>query len=273
MLLGFAAVNTGNNLLYLMVSAFFGFMAVSGLVGQQNLRKLSLRVLAADDLFAQLPGRVEVELTNQRRWLPAFLINLTSGDASALVAVLAPGQSCRRFLPVVMPERGYQQLSAIQIYSCFPINFFVRSRLMPGKRRLLVFPRPISSALPGGQYQDQPARQLELSQPGIDGELRSIDSYRQSDPLKSIHWKLSARHDDFRVKRQNQLGAPSLLLNLDEFSGSLEERLGMCAYLVSRLIAQQRAVGLKLDHQIIDPASGRQQRLKLLTELALYGRR
>ena len=37
LLLGFAAVNTGNNLLYLLVSALLGFMAVSGILGRLNL--------------------------------------------------------------------------------------------------------------------------------------------------------------------------------------------------------------------------------------------
>jgi len=36
-LIGFAAVNTGNNLLYLLVSALLGFMAVSGVLGKWNL--------------------------------------------------------------------------------------------------------------------------------------------------------------------------------------------------------------------------------------------
>jgi len=40
LLLGFAAVNTGNNLLYLLVSALLGFMAVSGVLGKWNLSRL-----------------------------------------------------------------------------------------------------------------------------------------------------------------------------------------------------------------------------------------
>ncbi len=51
LLLGFAAVNTGNNLLYLLVSALLGFMAVSGILGRWNLARLSLRCLPPDELF------------------------------------------------------------------------------------------------------------------------------------------------------------------------------------------------------------------------------
>ena len=55
LLLGFAAVNTGNNLLYLLVSALLGFMAVSGWLGQQNLRSLSLRLVLPQEIFVGQP--------------------------------------------------------------------------------------------------------------------------------------------------------------------------------------------------------------------------
>lgn len=271
-MLGFAAVNTGNNLLYLMVSALLGFMAISGLLGQQNLQRLEVQVLPAEALFARLPGQVEIELLNRRRWLPAFLISVEIGDGKTLVPLLASGQRQRQGVSLTFPARGYQPLPSVWVRSCFPINFFVRSRLLPARQQLLIFPQPLAAPLPFGAGENEQARRLEMPQPGIDGELRSIDSYHENDPLKAIHWKLSARHDELRVKRQTRLGAPSLLLKLDDFSGSLEERLGQCTYLVNRLIAQQRAVGLQTD-RLLSPASGRRQRLKLLTELALYGRR
>lgn len=273
LLLGFAAVNTGNNLLYLMVSALLGFMAVSGLLGQQNLQRLAVRVLPADDIFATLPTRVEVELDHQGRWLPACLISVEMAEGSTLFPLLAAGRRQRQTLSLVLPERGYQSLPPVWIRSCFPINFFVRSRLLPIEQQLLVFPQPRATNLPVSNADSSQARQFEMAQPGIDGELRSIDTYSPSDPLRSIHWKLSARHDDYKVKRQNRLGAPSLRLNLQDFSGSLEERIGQCTFLINQLILQQRAVGLQLDEQLLPAGTGRTQRLKLLTELALYGRR
>jgi uncharacterized protein (DUF58 family) len=271
LLLGFAAVNTGNNLLYLMVSALLGFMAVSGLLGQQNLQRLEVKVLPAGDVYATHPSPVEIELVNNRRWLPAFLVMVKLGDDFTLFPLLAAGRRQRQTLSLVLPVRGYQPLPTIWVYSCFPINLFVRSRSLQQSQELLVFPCPQVAALPHAAGAGQYARRMELAQPGIDGELRSIDTYCDADPLKAIHWKLSARHDDYKVKRQNRLGAPSLLLDLADFNGSLEGRIGQCAYLVNELIHQQRAVGLRLDDQLYLPGHGRSHRLKLLTELALYG--
>jgi hypothetical protein len=75
------------------------------------------------------------------------------------------------------------------------------------------------------------------------------------------------------VKRLNRLGEPSLLLNFETFSGDLESRLGQCTFLINQLIRLQRAVGLQLGEHKFLPETGRNHRLKLLTELALYGRR
>ena len=48
-MLGFAAVNTGNNLLYLLVSALLGFMSVSGVLGKWNLGRVEVRYLPPDE--------------------------------------------------------------------------------------------------------------------------------------------------------------------------------------------------------------------------------
>lgn len=272
-MLGFAAVNTGNNLLYLLVSALLGFMAVSGLLGQQNLLRLEVSIFPVADLFAGNPTPVAVELHNRRRWLPAFLIRVELAEGATLFPLLAAGRSQRQNLTLTLSERGYFALPPVHIVSCFPINFFVRSRIQEQEQQLLVFPQPLVVRLPAGAGDGCHARREDLPQPGIDGELRNIDSYRDSDPIKSIHWKLSARHDEYKVKRQHRLGAPSLLLDLDEFRGPLEERLSHCAFLVDQYGRQQRSVGLRLGKQLFAPGHGTAHRYKLLTELALYGRR
>lgn len=256
-----------------MVSALLGFMAVSGILGQRNLKSLRIKVFPVDDVFAKLPARLEVELENCRRWLPAFLISVEVGSGHVLVPILAPGKRQRSPLTLVLPSRGYQPLPPVWVRSCFPINFFYRSRVLELNQELLVFPQPLKALMPYAEGESQQARVYDVSQPGVDGELRSIDSYQQSDPLKSIHWKHSARHDEYKVKRLNRLGEPSLMLNFNDFNGELETRLGKCTFLVNQLIEQHRAVGLKLGKQILHPGTGRNQRTKLLTELALYGRR
>lgn len=272
LLLGFAAVNTGNNLLYLMVSALLGFMAISGLLGQQNLQRLTVKVLPSDNLYANLPGQVEIELANRRSWLPAFLISVEIGAGKTLFPVIGAGHRERLALSLTLSTRGYQPLPPVWVLSRFPINFFIRSRRLQVSQQLLVFPQPKFASIPFGHGDSRNVRRYDVAEPGVDGDLRSIDAYQSSDPIKSIHWKLSARHEEYKVKRLHRLGAPSLLLDLDDFSGSLELRLSQCTFLINQLTRQQRPVGLRLGDRLLSPGTGRLQQLKLLSELACYDR-
>jgi len=257
-----------------MVSALLGFMAVSGLLGQRNLLRLSVRCRLISEAYAGLPAQCRLELSNRRKYLPAFLIRVAVGTEQVLFPLVQTGACREQAIILIFPVRGLHLLPELRVSSCFPINFFVRSRSIENDQRLLVFPRPLKSPLPTGSGRDHQARQDELSQPGIDGELRSIDDYLDGDPLKTIHWKHSARQEEnYKVKRLTRLGVPAQLINFADLPGSLEEQLGRCTYLVNRLSKQQRAVGLRLDQQLIPPAVGNSHRCRMLTELACYDRR
>ncbi len=245
-------------------------MAVSGLLGQQNILRLEVRYRPDQEIYASSPARVELEIVNCRRWLPAFLLQLKMGEGECLVPVLPAGQKSQQRLSLSYDQRGYQALPDIWISSRFPINFFVRSRRLQVAQQVLVFPQPLTATVPTGAANSRQQPRASLPQPGIDGELRSIDNYRDGDPLKSIHWKLSARQDDYKVKRLQRLGAPAQLIDLAQLPGGLEERLSRCTFLINQLCRQQQAVGLQLGQERLPPALGGRHRHKLLTRLALY---
>ncbi len=127
LLLGFAAVNTGNNLLYLLVSALLGFMAVSGWLGQQNLRNLSLSLTLPHEIFVGQPTLIGVRVQNQRRRLPAFLIRVGLGVDEPLFPQIGAASHEERTMLLSFSKRGHHQIDSLWISSCFPINFFVRS--------------------------------------------------------------------------------------------------------------------------------------------------
>jgi hypothetical protein len=54
--------------------------------------------------------------------------------------------------------------------------------------------------------------------------------------------------------------------------GSLEERLCCGVFLINRFNREARPVGLMLAGKVFPPALSRVHRLKLLAELALYGK-
>ncbi len=271
LLLGFGAVNTGNNLLYLLVSALLGFMAVSGLLGKSNLGRPRVQLILPDEIYVGLPAPVRVRLHNDRR-LPVFLLQVSLLGETATFKVVGGGETSEEELTLYFPARGRQTINQARLYSIFPVNFFVRGRALAVDLQAVVFPapRPCQSLIPT----DDQRRMGETvaAGKGHQGEISRITDYRGGEPLKLIHWKLSARSDQLMVKELAATAVEPVLLDLDSLPGaSLEERLSGAAFLVNRYLRQNRPVGLRLGRRLIRPALTRSHRLHLLAELGIYG--
>jgi uncharacterized protein (DUF58 family) len=271
-LLGFAAVNTGNNLLYLLVSALLGFMAVSGVLGKWNLNRVAVRFLPPDEIYDGLPTLIGVELINGRRRLPIFLMEIMVADHVVFFPLVDPLQARKKSLSITLCGRGHRPLPAVAVRSRFPVNFFIRSQRLLIDQHVTVFPAP------------QPCPDLRLSDPGsghgsqqnrkkgFDGDIDRISDYQGGEPLKSIHWKLSARHDRLKVKGLSAITRKPVVLDLMEVPGSgLEQRLRHASYLVTRWLGDGWPVGLKAGSQELPVGIGQQHKLLLLQTLAHYG--
>jgi uncharacterized protein (DUF58 family) len=272
LLLGFAAVNTGNNLLYLLVSALLGFMTVSGVLGKWNLSRVEVRYLAPDEIYDGLPTLLGVELINRRRWLPVFLMEVLVADRPLFFPLVDTCQRRSKSLEIVIAGRGHKPLPKAVIRSRFPVNFFIRSRVLPIDQQVTVFPAPrpcpdFLQADPGGGQGSQQNRQH-----GYEGDINRISDYQGGEPLKSIHWKLTARHDRLKVKELSAATRKPVVLDLDELSGpGVEQRLRHASYLVTRWLRNGWPVGLKTGSHELPPRVGQQHKLLLLKTLALYG--
>ncbi len=273
LLLGFAAVNTGNNLLYLLVSALLGFMAVSGLLGRWNLSNLAVRCQPPEELYDGVPTLLGVELVNRRRHLPVCLLEITLAGESVLFPLVEPGGRQRKPVPVVLHGRGWQPLPPVKVQSRFPINFFVRRMTLAIAEPVLLFPAPRPCA--AGVHPD-PAGDRGATpnwQRGVEGEISRIGEYRGGEPLKLIHWKLSARHDQLKVKELSAPVRAPVILDLAALPGAaLEERLRCASWLIGHFQRVGRPVGLRAGSAEIPPACSRAHKLRLLKVLALYGR-
>jgi len=76
LLIGIAALNTGNNLLYVIVAAMLAAILVSGVASAVVLRGLELDVRLPEQVFAGRPAKAEILVRNRRQWLPSFSISV-----------------------------------------------------------------------------------------------------------------------------------------------------------------------------------------------------
>ena len=273
LLLGFAAVNTGNNLLFLIVAALLAFMSVTGVSGWQNIKGLRVAIEFPEEIYAGRETFATVRMENRKRYLPSFLLDLTIPGSSAVSFFMLPRYGSESdILPLTFPRRGDQKLAVAKVSSPFPVNFFVRRTGVPINGRCIVFPRPLPCDIvdSGG---DRRSGGGEVSRrKGYDGDLLRIADYTGAEPVKLIHWRLSARSDGLKVKELTGPVQEPVIIEPLLLPGNNEERISRAAWLVNRLIRDgQVPVGLRLGEQIIAPGISRHHRLRLLTELARFG--
>jgi uncharacterized protein (DUF58 family) len=76
LVIGIAALNTGNNLLYIVVAAMLAAILVSGVASAWVLRRLELDIRLPEQVFAGRPVRGRIVLRNPRRRLPSFSVRV-----------------------------------------------------------------------------------------------------------------------------------------------------------------------------------------------------
>src|SRR6266542_3749955 len=75
LLIGVAALNTGNNLLYIIVAAMLSAIGVSGVASAVSLRGLQLELKLPDHIFAGTEIGATVCVHNPRGWIPSLSIS------------------------------------------------------------------------------------------------------------------------------------------------------------------------------------------------------
>jgi uncharacterized protein (DUF58 family) len=271
-LLGFAAVNTGNNLLFLVVSGLLAFMSITGLAGMINLKALTPELLPPVEIFAGSATPFRLRLHNNKQRLPSFLIHVDCEKGQRVTFPVIPQSSVTETtVKMIFTRRGFAKIGTISISSPFPVNFFTRSWSFLIDEQFIVFPRLMQGAALDDGTETRRIGSMLRHDRGQDGELERIAAYSGREPLRMVHWKLSARGDDLLVKEFGSQSAPPLVIDPEKLAGNtLEERISRAAWLVRRKV-HERPVGLCLGGRTIPPASGRSHGALLLKELALYG--
>ncbi len=245
-------------------------MALSGVLGWLNIRGLDARLDVPDEIYRGLDTLVTVRLANRKR-LPSFLLTARVCGTTASFHLLDRRGGERRAVIVRFPERGRTHIATAEICSPFPVNFFVRCTRLAIDHQVVVFPAPAPCPVAGDGAHAAESGLLSTAIKGYEGEMAKISDYSGGEPLKLIHWRLSARHEALKVKELTATAQEPVVLDVEAFAGrDIEGNLACAAFMVNRLIRTNHPVGLRLGGRLIAPAVSRPHRLRLLGELAVY---
>ncbi len=273
--LGFATLNTGNNLLYLLLGALLGLIVVSGWLSEQAIRNVRI-VRRSPHGVAGEPLSFSYDVHNGKRRLPTLALELREADApiTAFLGAVAPGKSASARVDVTFMRRGVYRLHHFTLSTTFPFGLFIKERdfVFPGT--VVVWPRSDRRVReprkPGSQARRIGAEQRSTVMGGR-GDYRSLRPYRVGDDPRDVHWRSTARHAEPVVREYEREAAETLWLALDlrtrDYEGA-EQVIEIAASLAARSVARGERVGLITNDIVIDPGSGGAQLERIFDALA-----
>ena len=126
MAVGFAAMNTGNNLLYLLLGAMLGFIGVSGWLSEQAIRGLRIERRAPRAVTVGHDLRLGYEITNRKKRLPSLAVEIAEEGLPerAFVAHVPPaGHTTTKSINSFV-RRGIYPLHTVTLSTGFPFGLF-----------------------------------------------------------------------------------------------------------------------------------------------------
>jgi len=217
---GFAAINTGNNLLYLLLGLLLALIMVSGIMSELSLRDLTV--------VRRLPPRaqvgrahlVEIEVFNHKGRVPSYAIeveDLRAGqpaDKRCFFLKISPKSAQVAAYRRTPQRRGRDRHVGFRIATRFPFGLFEKSREVQSVGDLIIYPAadPIT---------------LGVSPPGRDvgGESTfgrghgedhfGLRAVRDGEDLRDVHWKKSAATGSLVRRERARDAHPETTLRLD----------------------------------------------------------
>ena len=260
---GVAALNTGNNLLFLVLGLQLTAILVSGALSETALEGLSVtRYLphdpAAGDLF-----RVTYEVKNAKRFLFSPTLSLSErrgpfAGARATVLLVGPGETRAAILTTRAARRGRFELSEVAVATRFPFGFFEKWLPLQVPDELYVLPKrvPAGERRARGGYREG---ERPENRPGHGAEFLGLRELRAGDDRRRVHWKKSASVGRLLIVEREREQRRRVVLVVDNRGApveALEKGVREAAALSRKLSGRGLEVGLSASELYLAPGSG-----------------
>jgi uncharacterized protein (DUF58 family) len=271
-LLGVSAVNTGNNLIYLIVSALLSFMGISGFFGKNNLSKIAVEVEFPREIYAQNNFPLKIILKNKKRLLPVFLLKIHIDGHSVLFPFADVKSETTKYINISFRKRGQYTIKDVYISSVFPFNFFTRFRHLNNTFDCIVFPELKKCDLITLYEKGRRLKGEKASDKiGFESDIVSIREYVYGDPLKYINWKATAKTGALKTKELSSLLHQPITIDFDKvIIKDTEEKISCISYSIIQLLKKNMPVGLKIKDMLYEPGTSRNHKISMLKGLALF---
>jgi len=233
--LGFAALNTGNNLLYMVLALMLSFLVLSGFLSESALRGIRVRRKLPREIYAGRDNSVLLEISNSQRHVPAFAVviedrlHVARGDESPIIESpqqtggsrrkkrkkrsrdrteqagrcfalrVSPGSSETRRYRLQPARRGTLAFTGFRVSTRFPFGLFLKSLELESPEETLVYPEIGASGPLQSVAEANRSGQSSALENEQGGSVAGLREFEQGDSMRRIHWRSSLRRGSLFV--------------------------------------------------------------------------
>jgi uncharacterized protein (DUF58 family) len=227
LILVLAAVNTGNNLLFMILACALAGILISGVLSRAMLTAIELKFDLPEHIFAGRPVIAEIELRNDKQIWPSFSLrvigeNKKNREQILVTPVFFPYiprlSSMRQKVELSFPHRGVYRQDAFGIRTGFPFGLFEKTRRVDSSLEILAYP----CVEPADQfYEVLPLLSGEMASffRGRGHELYSLRQYHSTDSVRFVDWKTTAKTSELMVREFAREDERRVMIVFDPFIG------------------------------------------------------
>jgi len=236
--------------LFVLAALLLGAVVAGIVVPLVALRGLDVELVAPAETRQGVDTAVQLAIVNHGRGVRWGVVASDDhiGGATTSVGAIRPGEQVEVGTVRGAPRRGEAHTAWVELRSAAPFGVAERRRLLPADVTTLVLPRVVPlGALPFIDLASsrEAAADTEARR-GQGPEYLGVREFRPGDPIRQVHWRLTARHGELVVRDLEEHRVPRLAIWIDTGSGvdALDEACSAAASIVSS--ASATGVGVRL---------------------------
>lgn len=268
-----AAINTSNNLLYMVLSALLAVLLLSGLLSAMNFKFLEMEVLLPSRAFAGETIPLSVRVRNHRRFFPAFSLKTEPHGQELYFAVVQPQATAVHSGETQFTKRGRYTFDKLKTASRFPFGFFSKSRSYDVDSECICYPEILDQDKLDTSVADILGSNERVER-GLGNDLYTIREYVPSDTARHVHWKASAKTGSLKTREFATEDSRRIVIVFDRFGNPrdaerFEDLVSQAASLAFHLVKTGAEVLFVMDEWESTPGATDSNLDEILLHLAL----
>jgi len=218
-IIGFAAINTGNNALYIGLSFMLGCLLLSGIASKNGLQRLHVEFERVQEAWAGRPAEGKLRIANRSTIWNVRDVIVTSPELAApiFIPIINRRGDVRVDASFLFAKRGIVQLKTIYLYTRYPFGFFFKKRRAKISGEVIVFPKLLDEQTERERFRFVDGDLHPSNRAGIGTDVHSFREYVRGDSWRHIYWKKSASLGRWIMKQTEVEAARAVQVVVDPY--------------------------------------------------------